>query len=162
MAVEVIRRVSAETQGRARFTVIGDGPLFDDTTAPLAAVEGVRIERRFLTQAEIAAEHRRHGMFLVPTRLDTQGVSRDEAMSSGLVPITNTIPAVAEFVDDRCAALAPPDDVDGLVEALLAMLENPRLFLARSDAAAERVRRQSGQRRVIPAELELLREAAFG
>lgn len=162
MAVEVVRRVAAASPGRANFTVIGDGPLFAETLAPLADVDGVRIERRFLTQAQIAGEHARHGIFLVPTRLDTQGVSRDEAMSSGLVPVTNAVPAVTEFVDEHCAALAAPGDVDGLFAGLTAMLDNPQLFLRRSAAAAARVRSQSGHERVIPAELELLREAACG
>lgn len=162
MAVSVIQRLAATTGGRANFTIIGDGPLFDETVAPIAGMDGVRIERRFLTQAEIAAEHRRHGIFLVPTRLDTQGVSRDEAMSSGLVPVTNAIPAVQEFVDDSCAALAAPDDEDGLAEALVAMLDDPQLFLTRSAAAAERVKRQSGHERVIAQELDLLRSASLG
>jgi hypothetical protein len=42
------------------------------------------------------------------------------------------------------------------------MVGDPELFLARSAAAAERVRRQSGQDRVIPAELALLADAANG
>ena len=162
MAVSVIQRLAATTGGRANFTIIGDGPLFDETVAPIAGLDGVRIERRFLTQVEIAAEHRRHGIFLVPTRLDTQGVSRDEAMSSGLVPVTNAIPAVQEFVDDSCAALAAPDDEDGLAEALIAMLDDPQLFLSRSAAAAQRVKRQSGHERVIAQELDLLRSASLG
>lgn len=36
---------------------------------------------------------------LIPTRADTQGVSEDEGMSCGVVPITNNIAAVPEFVD---------------------------------------------------------------
>ena len=162
MAVAVIRRLAAKFARRTRFTVIGDGPLFAETVAPLAGMDRVRIERRFLSQSEIAQQHRRHGIFLVPTRLDTQGVSRDEAMSSGLVPVTNAIPAVEEFVDDACAALAAPDDVNGLVEALAAMLDDPDLFLRRSAAAAIRVRRQSGKDRVIAEELALLRGAVDG
>jgi hypothetical protein len=96
---------------------------------------------------------------MVPSRLDTQGVSRDEAMASGLVPATNRIPAILEFVDDRCAALANADDASGLADAVLAMLDDPALFLRRSAAAAERVRKQSGHVKVIPLELKLLAEA---
>ena len=51
--------------------------------------------------------HKKNGIFMVPTRLDSQGVSRDEAMSSGLVPITNNVAAIPEFVDDTCGMLAP-------------------------------------------------------
>jgi glycosyltransferase involved in cell wall biosynthesis len=148
--------------GRMRFTIIGDGPLFEDTLAPLAGLANVTIQRRFIDQREIAAEHARHGIFLVPTRLDTQGVSRDEAMASGLVPVTNRVSAVTEFVDESCAALARADDSEALADALWAMVGDPELFMSRSAAAAARVRRQSGQDRVIPAELALLADAANG
>ena len=161
MTAAAIRMLS-ERPGfaRLRFTIIGDGPLFDETLAPIRHLDNVTIQRRFLSQQEIVAEHRRHGVFLVPTRLDTQGVSRDEAMSSGLVPVTNAVSAVPEFVDGSCAALAPPDDPRGIADALWEMVEDPSLFLVRSAAAARRVRAQTGHERIIPQELALLREAA--
>ena len=161
MTVAAIRNL-ARRDGfeRMRFTIIGDGPLFEETLAPLAGLGNVAVDRRFIDQREIAAQHASHGIFLVPTRLDTQGVSRDEAMASGLVPVTNAVSAVPEFVDDCCAALAPADDSEALADAIWAMVADPRLFLSRSVAAAERVRRQSGDDQVIPAELAVLSEAA--
>jgi glycosyltransferase involved in cell wall biosynthesis len=160
MTVAAIRSIAARGDSdRMRFTIIGDGPLFDETLAPLAGIRNVAIQRRFIDQGEIAAEHRRNGIFLVPTRLDTQGVSRDEAMASGLVPVTNAVSAVPEFVDQSCAALAPADNPEALADALWAMVADPALFLSRSVAAAERVRRQSGYDCIIPAELSLLAEA---
>jgi glycosyltransferase involved in cell wall biosynthesis len=160
MAVSAIRRMSEMRDfDRLQFTIIGDGPLFESTLKPLLALRNVRIERRFLTQPEIAEEHGKHGIFLVPTRLDTQGVSRDEAMSSGLVPVTNSISAVSEFVDDSCAALAAPDDVTGLTDALQLLIDGPALFTRKSAAAANRVRMQTGHEVIIPQELELLAEA---
>lgn len=161
MAVSAILDMSQRSDfDRLEFTIIGDGPLFETTLKPLAALPNVRVQRRFLTQTEIVAEHGNHGIFLVPTRLDTQGVSRDEAMSSGLVPVTNSIPAVAEFVDDSCAALAAPDDAAGLSDALRSMIDDPALFLRRSAAATDRVRAQAGHERIIPQELALLADAA--
>lgn len=163
LAVETIARLAArDRRRRLRFTLIGDGPLFEETVAPLRGLAGVRLRRGFLTQREVAREHRGHGLFLVPTRLDTQGVSRDEAMASGLVPVTNAIPAVREFVDPSCAALAPPDDGGALADALWAMVEDPGLFLARSSAAADRIRGERSNALIIPRELALLEEAADG
>jgi glycosyltransferase involved in cell wall biosynthesis len=163
MTVAAIRSLAGrEGFERMRFTIIGDGPLFEETLSPLTGMTNVTIQRRFLDQRDIAAEHSRHGIFLVPTRLDTQGVSRDEAMASGLVPVTNAVSAVPEFVDDECGALAPADDPQALADAIWAMVADPGLYLSRSIAAADRVRRQSGQDRVIPAELALLTQAADG
>ncbi len=50
------------------FTLFGDGDLFEQTTAPLRSFANVTIERRFLSQAEIADVHKGFGVFLTPTR----------------------------------------------------------------------------------------------
>ena len=157
LAVDAVLHLASQPGfERFRFTFIGDGPLFGETLGPVQHLANVTIRRQFLTQREIADEHQRHGVFLVPTRLDTQGVSRDEAMSSGLVPVTNSLAVVREFVDEACSGLARPGDALGLSEELMRMAESPSLFRARSLAAAERVRRQSGHEDIIPKELELL------
>jgi glycosyltransferase involved in cell wall biosynthesis len=161
LAVQAILRLLARADAdRLSFTIIGDGPLFERTLAPLRDLASVSISRRFLRQEEIAVEHSNHGIFLVPTRLDTQGLSRDEAMASGLVPATNAIPAVCEFIDDSCAALALPDDADSLAAAVAAMIDDPTLFLHRSRAAAERIRQDRSNAQIIARELALLAEAA--
>lgn len=141
-----------------QFTFIGDGPLFDAIMAPLRALPNVTLRKDFVRQDEIARLHREHGVFLVPTRLDTQGVSRDEAMASALVPVTNAVYAVPEFVDETCAGIAAPNDAGGLAREIAAMVEDPALFLSRSAAAAARVRAQSGHEMIIPCELAWMAE----
>lgn len=163
LAVSAISKLSRNPGfERLQFTIIGDGPMFDETLRPVSHLSNVRIERRFLTQVEIADLHAGHGIFLVPTRIDTQGVSRDEAMASGLVPVTNAAGAVPEFVDSNCASLAPNNDSEALAHGLWEMVEDHRLFIRRSAAAADRVRRQSCSKLVIPRELALLKAAANG
>lgn len=137
------------------FRIIGDGPLFDEITAPLAGIPNVIVERGFLLQSKIAELHRDYGVFLCPSRMDTQGVSRDEAMSSGLVPVTSRVAAIPDFVDERCGYMTEPEDADGLARAIGEMWNNPDIFLRKSRAAAERVRCQSGKDRVIAEELAL-------
>ncbi|MFV0492322.1 MAG: FkbM family methyltransferase [Pseudorhodobacter sp.] len=138
------------------FRIVGDGPLFDEVTAPLNGLPNVICEKRFLTQPEIASLHREYGIFLNPTRMDAQGVSRDEAMSSGLVPVTTRIAAIPEFVDETCGYLAEPEDAEGLARAITDLWKNPETFLRKSRTAAERVRQQSGKEKMIRAELTLL------
>ena len=137
-------------------TIVGDGELFEDITRPLAGMANVTLVKSFLTQSEIAALHRQHGVFLSPTRMDTQGVSRDEAMSSGLVPVTNAVAAVPEFVADDCGFLAAAEDYEGLAAAIRQLRDDPQRFLAMSDAAAKRVRLQSGFDQTIGRELTLI------
>src|SRR5690606_1274978 len=75
LSVEAIRRLSTEPFfGELEFTIVGVGPLFDQTVEPLRAYPNVRLEKRFLSQVEIATLHREHGVFLVPSRMDSQGV----------------------------------------------------------------------------------------
>jgi glycosyltransferase involved in cell wall biosynthesis len=164
LAVEAILRLRTTLPEfeRMRFTICGDGPLFDDTLAPLRGMANVSIRRGFLTQQEIAAEHRLNGIFLVPTRLDTHGVSRDEAMASGLVPVTNGIAPITEFVDDSCAAIASADDPDGLAAALASLIIEPESFLAKSRHAASRIRSDRSNAQIIPEEIALLRELLNG
>jgi glycosyltransferase involved in cell wall biosynthesis len=138
------------------FRMIGDGKLFDEVLAPLSGFSNVYIEKRFLTHAEIAALHREYGIFLCPTRMDTQGVSRDEAMASGLVPVTNAVAAIPEFVDDSCGILAPEQDAEAMARGIALLYEHPQKFAAMSEAASKRVRAQSDVQRVIGAELAVV------
>ncbi len=139
------------------FRIVGDGPQFEEITAPLLNIPNVICEKRFLTQLEIAALHREYGVFLNPTRMDAQGVSRDEAMSSGLVPITSRVAAIPEFVDDACGYMAEPEDADGLSRAIQDLWTNPEAFLQKSRAAAERVRGQSAMEKIVMAELTVIK-----
>lgn len=137
------------------FRIIGDGRLFDETLEPVRHFENVRLERRFLTQSEIAQLHKDYGLFLCPTRMDAQGVSRDEAMASGLVPITNAVAAIPEFVDESCGILAGAEDSSAMAMGIALMYENPELFKFKSKAAAKRVRWQSSSKEIIAREMML-------
>lgn len=137
------------------FCLVGDGVLFDDVTAPLKRFNNVTLRKAFLTHPEIAEFHQHYGIFLTPSRMDTQGVSRDEAMSSGLVPITTRVGAIPEFVDNRCGRVVEPEDYVGLADAIEEMYYNPELFSTLSEAAATRVHQQSGYLATVGKELAL-------
>lgn len=137
------------------FRMIGDGPLFEETLAPLKEFDNVIIERRFLSQGEISNLHKEYGIFLCPTRMDTQGVSRDEAMASGLVPITNNVAAIPEFLDDTCGILAPAEDSIALANGIAKLVNDSELFLRMSAEAARRVRALSSADKIISQEIVL-------
>jgi glycosyltransferase involved in cell wall biosynthesis len=138
------------------FTIVGDGELFDQTVSSVKTFDNVSTEKRFLTHSELARYHKSHGIFLVPTRMDTQGVSRDEAMASGLVPITTSVGGVPEFVEDSCGIVVPPEDSLALADAVEHLYKNPELFLELSAAAARRVKSQSGFEQTIQREIALI------
>ncbi|MCX5472047.1 glycosyltransferase [Alcaligenes sp. A-TC2] len=137
------------------FKLIGDGVLFEETVAPLRQFSNVDIERKFITHREIAQIHKEYGVFLTPTRMDSQGVSRDEAMASGLVPVTTAVTAIPEFVDNRSGFLVKPESATGLADAIVRMYENPEEFLEKSMEAARRVRGQCAAELIAKQELSL-------
>lgn len=139
-----------------KFLLIGDGDLFEKTTAPLRKYKNVEIKKGFLRQGEIAELYQKYGIMLIPTREDTQGVSRDEAMASGLVPITNAVTAVPEFVDQSCGILAPEEGYLEMAEGVKRLYHDPDLFMSMSEKAAERVRKQSSKPFTITKEVKLI------
>jgi len=154
VAVNVILELSKkEFFSSLEIRIIGDGRFFEETLAPLRSFSNVSIENRFLNHAQISELHKSYGIFLCPTRWDSHGVSRDEAMASGLVPATNAIAAIPEFVDDSCAVLAPAEDAVKLAEGISSLIENPHKFSLMSANAAARIRRQTAEDLVIAQEI---------
>lgn len=137
------------------FLIIGDGKLFTETLEPLRNFRNVKIRQCFLKQEEIAQLHRQYGIFLCPSRSDTHGVSRDEAMSSGLVPVTNNVAAIPEFVDTNCSILAAAEDSKAIANGIAQLYKNSQLFSEMSRQAAHRVRIQSSSNIIVTQELKL-------
>lgn len=160
LAIETIKRLTSSPHWeRAKVTIIGDGQHFPDFAAALGEFPNVTIEQRFASQEEIAQLHQSHGIFLVPSRLDAQGVSRDEAMSSGLVAVTNLVTAIPEFIDGDTGIVGEAERADQLAEGILALWDDPDRFLRLSKAGAERVRAQCGPQATVDREIELLKLA---
>lgn len=140
------------------FTICGAGPLFDTTVAPLRKFSNVKLMDKFFSQEEIRELHRSHGVFLCPTRFDSQGVSMCEAISSGLVAVSSNIAAIPEFVDDgRTGLLAAPEDYVGLADRIESLYFDHEKFQKLSQSGAREMVRQCGQVATIGQEIELVR-----
>lgn len=159
LVFKTLMELSSHSQwSQFQVTIFGDGPLFDDHTSALKRFENVSCFQRFLTRHEILRLHRENGVFLIPSRHDSQGISRDEAMSSGLVPITNAVAAIPEFTDQSCASLAQENDVGALAAAISELADNPAVFQSKSSAAMARVREQSAMHKILSQELSLMEQ----
>lgn len=141
------------------FSVFGDGQHFAEDTATLKDLGNVTVTRQFLDVGGMASAFKGHGVILIPTRWDSQGMTMGEAMSSGLVPVTNGVAAIPEFADESCAILAGPEDARGLADGIARLYREPDLYLALSAAAARRVRAQCGPENTVQLELDLLEQA---
>lgn len=157
IAAEFLRQLKrTSVWSELEILIVGDGQYFSEFDEFQNEPE-VTVRRDFLRQEEIADLHKQFGMFIVPTRFDTQGVSRDEAMSSGLVPITCPVTAVPEFADNSCSILFAEDNVESAVEQYLRVAEDPELFSAMSRAAAERSAALNGAEATVMREIALMK-----
>lgn len=136
--------------------IYGSGDQFERDTKLLKKYKNINLHNEFLTQTDISKLHKEHGIFIATTRWDSHGVSRDEAMSSGLVPITNNCSAIPEFVDENCGILIPAESYIEIADAIEKLYNNPDLFLKLSENAAKRVRRQSCKEYTIDKEIDLI------
>lgn len=139
------------------FNIYGDGTLFDSTLVPLRNLPNVNISKGFLDQKDIAALHKENGVFLAPTRFDSQGVSMCEAMSSGLVPVTTDVAAIPEFVDHRrTGLLAPPEDHLALANWIERLYFNSELFESLSENTSQSIRELCAEDVSIRKELDII------
>jgi len=143
--------------GELRITVRGFGANFASEVAPLRGLGNVDIQEAYSGPAEMAALHYDHGVFLCPTRFDSQGVVLGEAMASGMVTVTNAVAAIPEFTDARSSLLARPDDPLAFAEAIWHLVEHPELMPVLSANAPARVEEQCGISATIEREIELIR-----
>lgn len=130
IAVEAIRALSRRSFfNDLSFDIVGDGTLFDILTAPLADFPNVHIQRTFVPNPEISRLHSGHGIFLAPSRHDTQGVSSCEAASSGLVVVGSDIACSRYFFDSEANhTLAEPEDPEALADIIERLYYSPKEF----------------------------------
>ena len=121
------------------FELCGDGEQYEEITAPLREFNNIKLSKGFLTHSEISKKHKEYGIFMTPSRMDTQGVSRDEAMSSGLVPIATDVAAIPEFLSSNEGCLCPPEDPTALANAIEHLVFSPNEFLRKSEASTARI-----------------------
>ncbi len=145
---------------RLSISVFGFGENFNKTVNPLKRLPNIKLTNKMLTHAEIAQQHSDHGVLLHPTRFDTQGVSMGEAMSSGLVVVTNKVAAIPEFADATCVMLAKPEDPVDMVEKIHFLTADAKRFQELSANASARAAEQCGRKTTVDRELFLIEEAA--
>jgi N-acetyl sugar amidotransferase len=120
------------------FTIYGEGFLFARLTKKVSHFSNVTLNNFFVENKTIPAIHEQHGLFLCPTRLDTQGVSMCEAMASGLIPLTSPIGGIPEYASDTISSFQfnSAEEIAGKIEYLY---NNPDVFLKMSRAARKEV-----------------------
>lgn len=142
------------------FELCGEGSLFESNFAELIKADfpNVIIKRAYLSQQEMAEKFMQYGIFLSPTRIDTQNVSNGEAMSAGMTVISCRTAAIPEFIDNTCGYLYEFDNYFQMADQIEFLYYHPKEFLRRCKNAAIRVRQQCGYDSTIKKEIELIKE----
>ncbi len=135
--------------------IIGDGRHHAEDTTSLQKFANVSIDQRFIPPAEVAGVLATSGIALLPTRWDTQGMMMGEAMAAGVVPVTNDVAAIPEFLDSSSGKLAAAESFEELAEGIAELVEKPEHFHELSHSGRARVVAQCGPNETVAKEIEL-------
>ena len=138
------------------FDLYGEGVLFDECTEKIKDFKNVNLYRGFLSHQEIADIQNKHGVLIYPKRGDSQGVSRCEAMISGLVPIASDIEAISEFSPPNTAYLVK--SVQDFIDALIFIYKNPDDYLKKSKEGSIFIKEKCSYENTVKKEIELIME----
>ena len=155
VALEVFRRVRERV--RARFILIGDGPVRPDLDR--------RVEERGLEQ-DVLFLGEQHDLvpwlsvsdvFLLPSAQESFGLAALEAMACEVPVVASKVGGLPEIIEDAVTGfVCPPDAIDEMVDRVVALLSEPDRRSTMGRAAAEVVRTRYCTERVVP-----LYEAAY-
>ena len=138
------------------FNIYGDGYYHEELLKPLKNFDNVHIYKKFLTHEEIAEVHKENGIGLFATRYETQGVSAAEAMSSGLVVVSNKVCAVPEMFENYPELLAETEDYVGLANIIEKLYKDKKLFKKYSEQLSLEMKKKYDFDHTIKKELKLL------
>lgn len=138
------------------FTIIGKGDFFEKLLAPLRKFSNISIKKGALLREEIPGLHKKHGIFLCPTRQDTHGVSMCEAMASGMVVIASDNSAIPEFVQHNVSGILTNNKPKQIADALEELLNHPEKFKEISSNAPLSVKQSCGIHNILKKELSII------
>lgn len=132
--VHAFARIARSTP--ARLLLVGDGPE-RGRAQQLAQAEGVRDRVVFLGKQESVAEILSCAdLFLLPSESEAFGLVALEAMACGVPVVASRVGGIPEIVEDGVSGrLLEVGDVDGMAQAGLELLSDPRRWHEASTAA---------------------------
>jgi glycosyltransferase involved in cell wall biosynthesis len=147
--LEVAARVSRSAPN-ARFVVWGDGPLRGELDAAIRTLGlSGAIELRGATRDPNTAL-RECDIFLLPSLSEASPNVVLEAMATGLPVVATRVGGIPGLVDDlRTGILVPPDDPEGLAQAIVKLLRTPTLAAGMGAQGRARALAEFGTARML-------------
>ena len=141
------------------FEVYGDGNYYDVLVEPLRQFPNVHLHRTFVPNNQVHELHAQNGIFLCPSRHDTQGVSLGEAAASGMVVVGSDVTCVGSFMNNEVNhTLADPEDPAALADIIERLYRNPDEFQAISERMSMETLTRSSRENTVEREIALIRE----
>jgi glycosyltransferase involved in cell wall biosynthesis len=132
-------RVAAEISG-AEFRIAGDlapGPESAWAHRLVATAHSVGV--RHVGHVKMVDELAGLDVFVLPAREDPFPIAVLEAMSMRLPVVGTRVDGIAEQLSDGAGILVPPDDVEGLAQAIILLARDPELRSELGETARRRV-----------------------
>jgi L-malate glycosyltransferase len=155
VAFEIFRKLRRRV--RARFLLIGDGPVRDDIEK-LVAQHGLADDVIFLGEQQDPVPWLSVAdLFLLPSAQESFGLAALEAMACEVPVIASRVGGLPEIIEDGVTGfICPPDDIAEMADRAIELLSDPSRRTAMGRAAAEMVRIRYCTDRIVP-----LYEAAY-
>jgi N-acetyl-alpha-D-glucosaminyl L-malate synthase BshA len=149
IALDVFRLIRQRV--RARFLLIGDGPVRGDIEQRVAD-EGLTDDVIFLgEQHDVVPWLSVADIFLLPSEQESFGLAALEAMACEVPVIASRVGGLPEIIDHGVTGfVCPPDAVSDMADCAMALLGDADRRRAMGRAAAEVVRTRYCTERVVP------------
>jgi len=138
------------------FTIVGFGRNFAEFTDILKSYPNVDLVEKYQSKAELKEKFEHHGVYLAPTRFDTQGVTMCEAMSAGLVPVVNNTGGISEFANTQSAVLVKPNCYKSFAKGVWVLVDDEEAFAKKSKEARKSILEICSEGNTIARELGLV------
>ena len=149
VAFEVFRRIR-ERLG-ARLVLIGDGPDRADLERTVAEHQLTEAVQFVGEQPDVVPWLSSADLFLLPSSQESFGMAALEAMACEVPVVASKVGGLPEVIDDGVTGfLCDPDDIDGMTDRSVAVLQDAALRQRIGQAAAEQVRTRFCEDAIVP------------
>ncbi|WP_231376629.1 glycosyltransferase family 4 protein [Mycobacterium sp. 141] len=126
-----------------RLSLIGDGDLGEcHRLVDTLGLSGTIDVAGWVSPDAVPDLMRSAHVLVLPSYMEGQPMAILEAMAKGLCVVASNAGGIPDLVDDRCAVLMSPGDIDGLANSLVDVITDPQLRVRLGRAALDRIHRE--------------------
>jgi glycosyltransferase involved in cell wall biosynthesis len=143
------------------YDIFGQGKLYPKYVDLIKSSQSnSKIYNKSLNHNEIPTLLENYHIFVAPSRVEAQGVSMCEAMSTGLPVVATNIGGIPEFVRDGIDGyLVNPENPEAIKKAIQKLISNPKLMEEFGKNARNNIIDKCSGENICNAELNLLKNS---